>query len=848
MKQIYILALAIFAMGASYAQPSNGNFFVQNQNKSSTYPVGNFLVEITAKKGKQPQITVANKAEPNRLLWQTVSNVALVSAATGKGTIIMFGKPQGQFKVTDTIVEAFNQQTINSVDIQSKHLVIKGTLSGKTGSVAYSLSFIQVSDNQLQFVLHADGPSATTINRLFLRYASPKDEHVYGFGEQLTYFDQKGNVIPILVQEHGIGRGLPIFTQLVNRFADGGGGNPYITCAPAPQYITSKLNSLFLENKQYSVFNLKTRDRIEAEVFSDTLTGRIVYGKTPLDLINEYTAYSGRMRKLPDWINNGAIVCVQNGKDTVNKRLAQLDSAGVPLAALWIQDWSGGHNTNVGHQLWWNWHLDKTYYPDWDSLVNQLHKRDVQMLTYINPFLAIDSGHNDLFLYARQHDFLVKHGDTPYLIQNSNFSSALVDLSNPAACNWIKEVIKKNLIDTAHASGWMADFAEAMPFDATLHNNADPYYWHNHYTEKWAEINREAIHETGKDAGNFVFFNRSGFTQSPFYSTLFWLGDQMQTWDKYDGIKTALTGMLSGGISGFSLMHSDIGGYNAFTDTLFGFGITIARSKELLMRWEELNIFNAIYRTHEGINPKISAQYYTDNETMAHFARSTKIFKALSFYRKQLMQQAADSGYPIVRHPFLKFPDDPNTYELTYQFMYGSEFMVAPVLDGGRSSVKLYLPKGSWVNLWTGETLVNTTGKWITANAPIGKPVMFYQTGSEVAKRFIDSLASAGIYVDNQTNFISADQKNSLTEKSSDEGLQAFVYPNPVQDVYTVKLKNTHDEEVHLVLTDVNGRMKAMNVTYSSKVNMKMNGFPAGLYLLRVSTQQQSITLKVIKK
>ena len=54
---------------------------------------------------------------------------------------------------------------------------------------------------------------------------------------------------------------------------------------------------------------------------------------------------------------------------------------------------------------------------------------------------------------------------------------------------------------------------------------------------------------------------RSASPLSPGYSRLFWLGDQLVTWDHYDGLQTAITGMLSGGISGFSLVHSDIGGY-----------------------------------------------------------------------------------------------------------------------------------------------------------------------------------------------------------------------------------------------------------------------------------------------
>lgn len=799
-----------------------------SQNSKKQYAAGNFIITVITKNNAQPQIAIANRAEPKRLLWQTVPGVALIGAAEGKDSIRMHGKPEGLFTVTDTILQSFNEQSISKISAQNNQLTINGKLTGTTGNINYTLMFKQVSDNQLQFNLNVQGANAKGVNRLFLRYASPENEYVYGFGEQLSYFDQKGKEIPVIVQEHGIGRGLPGLTWLVNRLEDGGGGNPYITGIPAPQYITSKLNSLFLENKEYAVFNLKVADRIEVKLFSDSLTGRIIYGKTPLELIKEYTAYSGRMRKLPDWINNGAIVCVQYGMDTVQKRLAQLDSAGVPLAALWIQDWCGGRKTNVGHQLWWNWHLDTTYYPGWDSMVSNLHQRNVQVLTYINPFLADTGSRNDLYLYAKAHDYLVKQqNDSPYLIHNS-FTAALIDLSNTAACAWIKGLIDSELIIKAGSSGWMADFAEALPYDAKLYNNASTSYWHNHYTEKWAEINREAIIASGIDSNNLVFFNRSGFAQSPSHSTLFWLGDQLQTWDKYDGIKTALTGMLSGGMSGFSLMHSDIGGYNAFSvDTLSVKFNIIARSKELLMRWEELNIFNAVYRTHDGLKPEISAQYHTDDETMAHFTRSTKIFKALSFYRKQLIQAAADSGYPIVRHPFIQFPDDPNIWTLNYQFMYGSEFMVAPVLDKGQISVKLYLPKGNWVNLWSGETIKQIFGGWVTTNAPIGQPVMFYQKGSKVAKQFIDSLKAAGIY-----NNVLNNNPDNIKANVSHDILKAKVFPNSTHDVCTVEINQAVHLPVTLTVTDVNGSVrKTQRRCIQQKVNKYERAFqPVNAY------------------
>lgn len=814
------------------------------QSGSNQYSVGNFIIKVVTKNITQPKITVVNKAEPKRLLWQTAPGVALIGAATGNDSIRMHGVPMGSFTIKDTIIREYDQQSITKITHNTDQLVIKGVLLGKNSKVNYNLFFKLASANQLQYILTTEGPGSKDVNRLYLRFASPKDEGFYGFGEQLTYFNQKGNVIPILVQEHGIGRGLPIFTRLVDWKFDGGGGNPYVTGIPAPQYITSKLNSLFLENKEYSVFDLHVCDRVEIKLFSDTLIGRIIYGKTPLDLVREYTSYSGRMRALPDWVNNGAIVCTQHGIDTLKARVAQMDSAGVPLAALWVQDWTGGHPTTAGYQIWWNWQLSDSEYPGFKNYVRQLKLRNVRTMIYISPFLGNTPGHNNLFLTAEKNGYLVKTvADTPYSISNGAFSAGLVDLSNPKARNWLENIIHDNMIAATGASGWMADFGEALPFDAKLYNNAPASYWHNHFPEEWAAVNREAIMKE-KDSSDFVFFNRSGFSQSPGQSTLFWLGDQMQTWDQYDGIKTAVVGMLSGGMSGFSLMHSDIGGYNAFGVDTFGINIKIARSKELLMRWEELNIFNAVYRTHEGLRPDLSAQEYTDNETLAHFARSAKMFKALSFYRRQLVKEAADSGYPVVRHPFIQFSDDPNTFSLRYQFMYGSEFMVAPVLDPGRTSVKLYLPKGKWVNLWTGETLTNTIGKWVTANAPIGKPVMFYQKGSKVAQQFIDSLKAANVY----ESILNNNLPDNATANNLCNGLQAKVYPNPAHDFFTVEVIRNVKLPAQLTITDVSGNIRKMQMMHSTNERVSIHELEPGQYVLKLGVKQENLSLKLIKQ
>ena len=87
--------------------------------------------------------------------------------------------------------------------------------------------------------------------------------------------------------------------------------------------------------------------------------------------------------------------------------------------------------------------IDKSYYPGWQELVDDIGKNGGKILTYINPFLAMAPGHDQLFQEAKTKGYLVQHADgSPYLIRNANFEVGMIDLSNPDAQSWIKGVMK----------------------------------------------------------------------------------------------------------------------------------------------------------------------------------------------------------------------------------------------------------------------------------------------------------------------------------------------------------------------------------------------------------------------
>jgi alpha-glucosidase len=513
-----------------------------------------------------------------------------------------------------------------------------------------------------------------------------------------------------------------------------------------PHYVTTEMRSLFLENYEYSSFDLQKEDRVQVEVFSSRMSGQILSGETPAELIGQYTEYSGRMRPLPDWILGGAVVGVQGGTDKVLEISDKLEVLDAPVAAFWLQDWMGQRETTFGTQLWWNWELDEDHYPEWNLLREKLEQRDIRLMTYVSPFLADDvtdkeNHRRDLFAEAERNGYLVQdESGEPYLIRITDFSAGLVDLTDPEARAWMKDVIKDELLGNG-ASGWMADFAEGLPYDAMLSSGADPKSYHNRYAEEWAELNREATREAGREA-DVVFFNRSGYTKSPEYSTLFWLGDQLVSWDEHDGIKSAVTGLLSSGLSGYAFEHTDIGGYTAIDSPLLKYH----RSKELLMRWTELAAFTVVFRTHEGNRSGVNHQIYSDGETLRHFVRFAEVYAAWEPYRMKLVEEAAETGLPVVRHSFVHYPDDQEVYGLDYQFMVGPEFMVAPVLDPGEDAVEVYLPAGRWVHLWSVKEYGSAQeGVYETVPAPIGEPAVFYKEGSKAGWSFREELERRGV-------------------------------------------------------------------------------------------------------
>ncbi len=227
-----------------------------------------------------------------------------------------------------------------------------------------------------------------------------------------------------------------------------------------------------------------------------------------------------------------------------------------------------------------------------------------------------------------------------------------------------------------------------MPLDVRFDNEGQPTDHreiHNVYGQLMSRATFEGLARLRPRERPFVL-TRATYAGGQRYSAV-WPGDNVSDWPSLSQGLAVLLGM---GVSGFPFVGTDIGG---FAET---------PSAELFTRWLQVGVFHPFMRTHTTFGTPDQEPWSYGARHEAVNRRAIELRYELLPQVYQVMHEAAETGVPAMRAMFLEFPEDPRTYDIQDQFLFGHDLLVAPVLREAQAERGVYLPAGDWYDYWTG--------------------------------------------------------------------------------------------------------------------------------------------------
>lgn len=566
---------------------------------------------------------------------------------------------------------------------------------GATATLRFSVGETSRSTRITLAMRHTDGAA---LDSVALPFACDEQSSFLGFGAQYDQLDQRGESFALFVEEQGIGRR--------------SSRDAHRTYFPMPYWLDLRGFGVFVDTPARTLVDLCATDSVRASVEVEDgapLDFLVFHGPRPLDVIEQLGAEVGRPARPPAWAFS-LWVGVQGGRDAVLAEEVALRDARVPFSALWAQDWTGQREIapeRFGVQ--YRWVADETRYPDLRGMIDALHSRDVRFLGYANPFVVDDLDH---YADMQTAQLLLRDptGTMTYDFPIIELRGSMPDFTRMQTYDYVEGFLEE-MVREQGMDGWMADFGEWLPMDATLADGRAAALVHNLYPTQWHRASREVMDRVRPD-GDWVVFSRSGWSREHEVAQVVWIGDQEADFSDTDGLATVIPALLNLGLSGLPFVTHDVAGFSGGPST-----------KELWMRWAELGALTPIFRTHEGLLRARNWDWNSDAETIAHTRRMSLLHQALARDFARLADEAASTSAPMMRALSLAFPDDIGSRDVDDEYLLGDALLAAPVIAEGATSRTVYLPPGVWFDVWTGER--QEGGRTITVEAPPGSPPLF---------------------------------------------------------------------------------------------------------------------------
>lgn len=579
----------------------------------------------------------------------------------------------GSWKVTETNDKIIYSSDYGTIQINKNpwRIVLKdkaGRILSQTAALSDADS-TQVKYTPFCFVKRGSD-NARRINPVFTLTA---DEMIFGCGESATGLNKAGQKVNLFVTDPQGPETDQMYKPIPFFMSNRGYGmfmhtSAPVTCDFGATYIG--LNKMFMGDENLDLF--------------------VFFGE-PKDILDEYTDLVGKPGMPPlwsfgTWMSRITYFSEKEGYDVAaNIRKNKYPCDVIHFDTGWFDvDWQCDYK------------FSENRFQNPQQMLKDLRSQGFHVCLWQLPYFTPK---NRYFSELIEKDMYVKNGngELPY-------EDVVLDFSNPETVKWYQDKLAGLL--NIGVSAIKVDFGEAAPLNGIYASGKSGWYEHNLYPVRYdmavSEITKKLHNEN-------IMWARAAWAGSQRYP-LHWGGDAATT---NTGLLGTLRAGLSFGLSGFSFWSHDMGGFVKSTP------------EDLYCRWIPFGFLTSHARAHGA--PPTEPWLYDSKRVQDVFRKSAEMKYRLMPYVYAQAKECTEKGLPMLRALFVEFPDDPGAWKVDDEYLFGSQILVAPLLESGMTGRTVYLPEGKWIDYQTEKVYEGGWHRIEAGNLPI---IMLVRDGS----------------------------------------------------------------------------------------------------------------------
>jgi alpha-D-xyloside xylohydrolase len=672
----------------------------------------------------------------------------------------------GLIRFAPPAIQAAGGSTLGGRVLSSKPLGNGLELTQSLGQSQITTRLTFIHDGVMRYEVVDWGvanPGATAV-------AAPSDgqEHFFGFGEKFNTVDQAGKLVRILT------------------FDDPGikGDHSYKV---APWFVSTRGYGFHLDSSAESQFDMRAGapDRYVVTNQFASLRFNVVYGPKLTDVLTRYSSYAGRPPLPPPWTFGVWISSdIWRSGGEVRYAVTQFRNRGIPASGfVFDSPWEIAYNDFRFNMIQFSKDatIDGVHYQGFTSLgdmMNFLRSNGLKAICWMAPFVNVNSSNENVpgqnLGKAANYDDGASQGFFVHASPNGpslvvpwwKGHGSPVDFTDPAARRWLTDQLQGLLAQTNGVTqsganepaigGFKTDDGESgngpntyIPATARYADGRTGIEMRNGYCLEYLKTIWNVLGQNG------VLFARSGFAGAQAFPGC-WAGDNEPNFGD-NGLPSVIVAGQSAAMSGFAIWGHDIGGYQ---DT------NPSRSpSNLFMRWTQFGCFSPIMQMHRQVTKELQYPWRYGADALRNYQSFARLHVRLFPYIYTYAKEASTSGLPIIRPLVLLNQTDGNTFSLQHTYLFGNEFLVAPMITPNSAARQVYLPAGNWLDFWTNQP--HTGGQNITwTNNQQAQMPLFVREGAIIPMLLteVQTLCDA--------NYV-----NNPNIRTPDNGLQFLIYP-----------------------------------------------------------------------